>query len=132
MKKNRLIDTNILIRYLTNDTPSHAQAVETLIRNAPKRSLILSDAILIEVVFVLLSVYELPKTELIDKMNVIIASDVFLLNRALWSKVFDIYSRYGISIVDSYMCAVSGLKKLPLLTFDKKLRSVSGSIPVEP
>lgn len=56
------LDTNILLRYLTNDIPEQAQAVETWLRKAGVGEcvLVIHHLVLAELAWTLLSYYERP------------------------------------------------------------------------
>src|SRR3990167_2788149 len=122
MVSKYLLDTNILIRFLTNDSEKQATAVENLFQKAPDKSLVVPDVILVETVFVLLSFYDLSKEAIIEKISAMIAYSKFDLHKALFQKTLALYSKYPISFVDAYLGAVSSSKPTrPVFTFDKKM-----------
>lgn len=126
-KKQPIVDTNLLIRFLTNDNPSQADAVEALFTGAEEKSLYIPDVVIVETVFVLLSVYELTKEEIVEKLSILITYEKFSLDRALLHKTVELYGNYVISFVDSYVAACVALdRNNPLYTFDKKLLRVKG------
>ena len=60
------VDTNLFLRYLTNDVPAQADAVESLLRRAGKGhvQLVTTGMVIAEIVWTLESYYELDKKEI--------------------------------------------------------------------
>lgn len=120
-----VLDTNILIRYLTNDTPAQALIVETLLKTSPDKSLHIPDAIIIEIVSVLLSFYELSKSDIIEKIASLILLKSCRIDTTLFKKTLELYANNPISFVDAYVLSYSALdEKRILYTFDKKLLGI--------
>lgn len=129
-KKKRLIDTNIIIRFLTQDTPVQAKKIENLLKKAEKEELEIPDFILTEIVWVLISFYKLKKKEVIEKLEGILAFEKFKLERSVLKKAIEIYRDYNISFVDAYLSALAikgNYQKL--YSFDKRLKKV-GSLNI--
>jgi len=63
-------DTNLFLRYLTNDIPAQADAVEALLQRAEQGEvLLITNALVIaEIVWTLESFYKLPKAEVEEKV----------------------------------------------------------------
>ena len=61
----KFIDTNIFIRFLTNDIPEKAEACDHLFRDAAEKNerLFTTEMVIAEIIWVLESYYELPKKE---------------------------------------------------------------------
>jgi predicted nucleic-acid-binding protein len=59
-------DTNLFLRYLTNDVPAQADAVESLLQRAAKDriNLVTTSMVIAEIVWTLESYYELDKKEI--------------------------------------------------------------------
>lgn len=127
-----ILDTNILIRYLTNDTPKQAEAIRTLFQKAKEKSLMIPDIVLVEVVYVLLSHYELGKEEIIQKITILLTFEKFNLNSKLFQKTIELYTNHSISFVDAYLIALSVFEEATLYTFDKKLLSLSEGLTKQP
>lgn len=127
-----ILDTNILIRYLTNDTPEQTKRIEKLFIHAKDKSLIIPDVILIEIVYVLLSYYELNRRHVIEKITAIITFEKFKINTLLIQKTLEIFEINPISFVDAYLLALTITNDNTLYTFDKKLLSVSQKRAIEP
>jgi len=120
-----VLDTNILIRFLTNNPKKQAAAVESLFKKAGLRSLLIPDVVLVEAVFVLLSFYNLPKEEIIENIASLITFNKFNLHRSLFKKTLELYSKYPISFVDAYVGAVSRTEPRRIIyTYDKRVLGI--------
>lgn len=116
-----LIDTNYLVRFLTNDDPDQANQVEKLLHSSNRESIELTDVVVVELVFVLKTLYKLTSDEIIDKLGRLFACPAFLLDKELWTIALREFGRGQVSVVDAYICAKAKLGGQTLLTFDKKL-----------
>ncbi|MEK7595477.1 MAG: PIN domain-containing protein [Patescibacteria group bacterium] len=128
MKKSLdILDTNILIRFLTNDTPEQAAVIEGFFKKAAPKTLIVPDMVVAEVIFVLLSFYDLSKAEVVDKLQALVSYEKFKINRILMQKALDVFSSNSISFVDAYLVALASAQGPGVLrTFDKRLLKLNG------
>jgi predicted nucleic-acid-binding protein len=122
----KLLDSNILIRFLAQDDFEKSEQVEKLFKEARKQELQIPDFILTEIVWVLISFYKLRKDKVIEKLEGILSFKKFKINRLVLRKAIDIYRNYNISFVDAYLCALGVSKKRGIYSFDKKLRKTKG------
>ncbi|MCZ7625587.1 MAG: type II toxin-antitoxin system VapC family toxin [Candidatus Methylomirabilis sp.] len=75
MKPERLfVDTNLFLRYLTNDVPEQADAVEQLLRRAAAGGLALvtNTLVMAEMVWTLEAFYQLPRSDIKEKVLTIL------------------------------------------------------------
>jgi len=133
MKKLPILDTNLVVRFLTRDSVEQAGKVRKLLGNSSKASLELSDLILAEIIYVLLSVYKLSKEDVVDKVSLLVELKSIKCNKKLIRKALDLYKNNAISFVDAYLGAtvLVGRNKA-LYTFDRKLLKILGGCAVEP
>lgn len=122
-KKPALVDTNILIRFLTGDPRHQASQVKSVFSKAAADSIELPDLIIAELLFVLLSsVYKLPKEEVVAKIELLIGLSFFHCDRELIKLALDKFVSNSISYVDAYLFARIVLgRNSSLYSFDKKL-----------
>lgn len=133
INKRPLLDTNIIIRFLTNDPPNQAEKIEKLFSQASSSSLEIPDVVIFEIVYVLLSFYQLSKEEVIEKIYSLINFEKIKTNKKLIKKTLEIFKNYPISFIDAYLCALIFLKKHPFIySFDKKLKKIKGIKIKEP
>jgi predicted nucleic acid-binding protein len=118
------VDTNLFLRYLTNDVPGQADAVEKLLRQAElgKISLITNSMVIAEIVWTLESYYELEHDDIQNKVLAIlnttgleISDSDLVLKSIVW------YAEKNVDFIDAYNAAwmeQKGIEKI--YTFDQK------------
>lgn len=128
----KIIDANIIIRYLLKDNLIQAEGAKRLLTNEAEE-LILTDLVFAELVWVLQSVYKLPKQEIIEallkflKFKKVICNSQFLINCLLT------FQDYNISFVDAYLAAYCKEKNLKgIYSFDKGLDKIKTIKRFEP
>ena len=118
----RLLDTNIIIRFLTNDDVKLADQAEKILSQSSPKSLQLTTVVFIETAIVLLSVYHQPKKQVIESLALLINLDSISCDRSSLLKTLEIFEKKSISIVDAYLLVrVWQGKNEQLVTFDKQL-----------
>jgi predicted nucleic-acid-binding protein len=117
-------DTNLFLRYLTNDIPAQADAVEQLIRRASAGEIVLviNSLVIAEIVWTLESYYGLTRDSVKDKILAILntpgieaAEGDLLLQAIFW------YADKNIDFIDAFNAAwmlTQGLETT--YTFDRK------------
>jgi len=99
------VDTNVFLRFLTNDDPVKARQAEALFRDAVlgKKTLITSVLVIAEIVWTLESFYKLDKQDIAAKIEKILNTphlecpDASLILAAL-----DSYVGYNVDFIDAY------------------------------
>lgn len=130
--KTCFIDTNLFIRYLTNDDTQKADAVEALLEDASlgKIKLTTAELVIAEVVWVLESAYGLKNVAVAPMISAILATPgLHVTNKAIIAKALPLYSELNIDFVDAYIAAL--MEKLDIseiYSFDKKHISRVGKI----
>jgi predicted nucleic-acid-binding protein len=105
VKHEVFVDTNVFLRFLTNDDPIKAKKAEALFKAAVdgRQRLRTSLLVIAEIVWTLESFYELPKEDIANKVAMILNTphlncpEAPLIRRAL-----DLYSGLNIDFVDAY------------------------------
>ena len=118
------IDTNLFIRYLTNDDPAKAERVELLLSEAAegKGRLITAEMVIAEVVWVLESSYGLKSAEIAPLVRAILAtSGLDVINAPLVARALEYYESSNIDFIDGYIAAVMEKQGITeLYSFDRK------------
>lgn len=118
------IDTNLFIRYFTNDDPKKADRVDRLLEQAVngKIELMTAEIVLAEVVWVLESYYELEKARIAEMLKAILSTPgIKVLNGKIVQNALKYYSDKNIDFVDAYIVAVMEKYKIAgIYSFDKK------------
>lgn len=118
------IDTNLFIRYLTNDDPGKADRVDRLLRQAANGDveLITAEMVLAEVVWVLESYYQLEKNRIAELLKAILSTPgLKVFNGKIVENALSYYSLKNIDFVDAYIVALMEKHKISgIYSFDKK------------
>ena len=118
------VDTNLFIRYLTNDDPILADRVELLLDGAATGSaqLVTTELVMAESVWVLESSYHLDHAQIAPLIRGILATPgMEVINGDLVGKALVIYELQNIDFVDAYIAALmekQGIKDI--YSYDKK------------
>jgi predicted nucleic-acid-binding protein len=117
-------DTNLFLRYLTNDIPAQADAVEHLLRRAEQKQieLITTCMVIAEIVWTLESFYNLPRENIQAKVFAILHTPgLQVTNADLVSHAVAWYVAKNVDFIDAYHAAWmlrEGIGKA--CTFDQK------------
>lgn len=124
--KKHLVDTNLLLRFLLNDIPSQSKAVFNLLQSPPG-NLIITDVAFAELAWVMISFYQIPKEEIIEKLYSILNLNVLTINRPLLSETLKIYSKNSVDYIDAYHAALVGQSNLSgIYSFDRDFDKIPG------
>ncbi len=132
------VDTNIFIRYLTNDDPQKAKACFELFQKARDRAVQLttSEAVIAEVVYVLSSkdVYHLGREEVRARLYPLLLVPGFKLpHRNVYLHTLDLYAQYPIDFEDALTLAqMSQAKIQALYSYDRGFDRGTALEPLEP
>ena len=128
------VDTNLFLRYLTNDIPAQADAVEQLLRRAAAGQVVLitTSLVIAEIVWTLESYYQLPKKDIQGKVLAIlntpgleIAESDQLLQAMSW------YVDQNVDFIDAFNAAwLLNQGLTTIYTFDRKHFSRLASLDV--
>jgi len=115
----RIVDANIILRYLLDDDPLLASQAACILE---KGAVHLPFEVLAEVVYVMQGVYGVPREKIGSTLELFIAShDVSTNNRPVLLEALKLYTDKGIDFVDSLLCAYHRVDRHEIETFDKKL-----------
>jgi len=125
MESNRLFaDTNLFLRYLTNDVPAQAEAVEQVLRRAAAGEFVLvtNSLVMAEIVWTLETFYQLPRPSITEKVLAIlntpgleVTEGDLMLQAVTW------YAEKNIDCIDAYNGAwMRGIGLQMACTFDRR------------
>ena len=126
------LDTNVLVRHLTNDPPGLAERATRYIRES--ENLLLPDLIVAEVTYVLESFYDFTRAEIVSGLqsalseDSIVVTDVQLLLRSL-----EIYETHRVDFADAYLIALAERTGVgAVASFDSDIDRPGTVIRIEP
>ncbi len=132
----RFLDTNILIRYLTNDDPDKATLALALLDRVAEGSeqVVTTPLVIFETIFLLQRTYKLPKADIREKIAAILAlQGLQLAERALCLRALDYYVEQNISYADAYNAAwMQGEGIAEVYSWDREFDRVAGLTRIEP
>ena len=118
---NFLLDTNILIRWLTGDDPVKARATERLFKQAAKGQVILqwSEPAIAETTWVLESAYDLPRSTIMSLLESVLSAPGILVDHPeRVAGALALYGSHDIDFADAYLAAQAQEMNLPVLSYD--------------
>lgn len=122
--KDVVIDTNLLVRYLTDDEPQKARAVDTLLNAAAKGEIkiLIPSVVIAELVWVLESFYKMMPGDITELVEAILNTPgVDTQDRSVIKAVLKLYDSKQIDLIDAWIiefARAKGAKRI--YTFDKK------------
>ncbi len=103
--REAFLDTNVILRYLLNDVPEQADAVEALLERAEKGEVVLRTNVMViaEIVWTCESFYGLPKEDIRDKVLMIINTPGLKVeNAGLIAEAVILYAEKNADFIDAY------------------------------
>lgn len=118
------VDTNLFIRYFTNDDTKKADRVEKLLAEAAtgKTKLVTADLVIAEIIWVLESAYKMSSKEICPMIRAILTTPgLEVTNTQLVSRALEFYESMNIDFIDGYIAALMEKMSIrDLYTFDRK------------
>lgn len=128
MSKRRLIDTNLIVRYLVQDHEKHARAAGKLFDACDRGDLVIVvlPAVLAECVFVLESFYEHPRRDIASALGTLISSPgVEISGEAIHLGALNRYGKTRVHFVDCLIAATAAAENVSVATLDQDFRKFS-------
>jgi predicted nucleic-acid-binding protein len=125
VSKRRLVDTNLIVRYLVQDHEKHAKAAGKLFDACDRGDVVIVvlPAVLAECVFVLESFYEQLRGDIASALGTLISSPGVEVNEAgIHLDALNRYRRTKVHFVDCLIAATASAENTPAATFDQDFR----------
>jgi predicted nucleic-acid-binding protein len=123
--KRRLVDTNLIVRYLVQDQEKQAKAAGKLFEACDRGELaiVVLPAVLAECVFVLESFYKHARGDIASALGTLISSPgVEIAEPKVHLDALDRYRKTKVHFVDCVIAAAAAAEKIPVATFDRDFR----------
>ncbi len=123
--KRKLVDTNLIVRYLVQDHEKHAKAAGKLFDACDRGEvvIVMLPTVLAECVFVLESFYEHPRRDIVAALGRLIASPgVEISGVEIHLDALHRYQKTRVHFVDCLIAATSTAQDIPVATFDEDFR----------
>ena len=125
MSKRRLVDTNLIVRFLVQDHEKHAKAAGKLFDACDRGEVVLVvlPVVLAECVFVLESFYEHSRGDIAAALGRLITSPgVEIGDASVCLDALDRYAKTRCHFVDCLIAAAAAIDGTPVATFDEDFR----------
>jgi len=124
VSKRRLVDTNLIVRYLVQDHEKHAKAAGKLFEACDRGDVVIVvlPAVLAECVFVLESFYEHPRGDIASALGRLISSPGVEIDAAIHRDALDRYRKTKVHFVDCLIAATAATENMPVASFDRDFR----------
>ena len=131
-KSGGSFDTNMRLRLVLGDVPSQTHAVEGIL--AAGVAFDVSNAALIEMVYVLEKILRKDRMLIQENVSAITRDKRFLTSKKLFAECMPLYVEHpSLSMVDCVLLTEARLRKaIPLYTFDQKLVQHSNEDAIVP
>ena len=134
--KARFIDTNVFLRYLTADDRIKYDKCKALFERAVKggETLVTSDMVIAEAVWTLLSYYKVPKSDIIEKVSIILNTpNIEVKNYRIIIEALAMYSAENIDFIDAYNAVFMKHNKIDeIYSYDRDFDGVDFLRRIEP
>jgi len=124
VSKRRLVDTNLIVRYLVQDHEKHAKAAGKLFDACDRGDVVIVvlPAVLAECVFVLESFYEHPRGDIASALGRLISSPGVEIDAPIHLDALDRYRNTKVHFVDCLIAATAATEDMPVASFDQDFR----------
>ena len=120
--KMRILDTNMILRYLLNDNLEMADEVDKIIK---KHEVLILPEVAAEVIYVAVKVYRLERSQIVSGFTAFLDTDNVITNCGnVLYKSLKLYERTSLDFVDCLLCAYHTVSGYEICTFDKKLKNL--------
>lgn len=105
----QFVDTNVFLRLLTRDDPAKFERCRRLFERAVAGTVALqtSELVIAEIVWTLLSYYDLPKAVVIEKVGQILNTpNLAVTNQEALVEALVLWSRHSCDFIDAYNAAL--------------------------
>lgn len=113
----KLVDANIILRYLLNDVKELAQQAYNIINN---NTVFITNEVFAEIIYVLEKVYNVERIVIAKELNDLLSFENIRVNDVI-KKALNYYEEKNLDIVDLILLAYSKVEGYEVYTFDKKL-----------
>lgn len=136
MKLPRVIDANILLRFLTNDEPLQVAACEALLLRVEsgREQVFLPDIVIADIVWTLEKYYQVEKKRINELLNSVLAAEGLICNnKGQVLTALSIYSIRNIDWTDAFVAAQMIEKgQHEIYSYDKDFDRIPEIVRLEP
>jgi predicted nucleic acid-binding protein len=123
----KIVDAKVVLRYLLRDDEELFQKAFALLEDVKigKETIIITEGVLTECVYVLLKVYGVDRVHTSEKLGELFSyKGIGNTDREDLIAALKIFGQTNLSIVDCILCSRAVAHNMPLVTFDEELNAV--------
>lgn len=136
MATTRFLDTNVLLRLITDDDRPKADAAQALIDRIQRgeERVLVSPLVLFEVVFTLQKTYHIDRDSIREAVGSFISlRQVETSNKTVWQDALDLYVRENISFADAFNATYMKAQQVQeIYSWDADFDRIEGIARLEP
>lgn len=122
-----LVDANVILRYLLADNqPLYQQACDIMgpFQQGEAKGII-TEGVLVECVYVLLKVYEIPRSLIAEKLSAVLAYPGLSQSECeQYIRALEVFGEQKVDIVDALLFVRSQAENCDIHSFDKDIRKL--------
>jgi predicted nucleic-acid-binding protein len=120
--KERVIDTNIILRYLTNDIPEQAEKCEELFKRVSEEKEFIEVPLLViaEAVWTMTKYYKQPKKNVVESISIMLKTPgIKVRDKKLILDGLELYRDKNVSFTDAYLATNCTYTQKGIYSFDE-------------
>ena len=124
MANKILLDTNVVIRFLTRDNEEYYHKSVEIFRDieSGKTEALLMDFIFAEIIYVLKRIYKYSKNDITSVLKkLLLYKNLYTENKLITFEALEIYADKNIDFADAMLCAKQKLEGFEIISFDKDI-----------
>ena len=124
MANKILLDTNVVIRFLTRDNEEYYHKSVEIFRDieSGKTEALLMDFIFAEIIYVLKRIYKYSKNDIASVLKkLLLYKNLYTENKLITFEALEIYAAKNIDFADAMLCAKQKLEGFEIISFDKDI-----------
>lgn len=125
-----VLDTDIVIRFLTNDDPEKADRFEAFL--ALGERITLTDVTFAEIYWTLKSFYSMDKHAIIELLTALIHESSIDCNHTILQQTLEVLKKHNLSYIDAYTVASAINSDGQVLSYDRGFDNVPNVTRKEP
>lgn len=122
--EKKIIDTNLIVRYLVNDQPAHYKKARDFFDfvKLGRIKAILEQTVFTETVFVLNKIYEIPRDKISGALSGLLSyKGIYNHEKEVLLDSLVVYATTNLHIVDCIILAKARLQETAIQSFDQEL-----------
>ncbi|OGE19092.1 hypothetical protein A3A14_01180 [Candidatus Daviesbacteria bacterium RIFCSPLOWO2_01_FULL_43_38] len=122
-----ILDTNVFLRFFLKDILPQTIKARKLLQQAKtgKILIIVPQIVIFEIVFAFEKLYKFPKTEIIDKINVLLGTNYLKIqDKEIFGEAVLLFQRHNLSLPDCFIHSYAKQNNASVFSFDKNLNKL--------